>query len=208
MITTKGLSFDYPEGDTFAFSDIALEEKKHLLILGPSGIGKTTLLHLLCGLLPPKSGEIYIGGTDVTALDRKALDLFRGQKIGVIFQHYHYIKSLTVEENLKLRQLFPKGEEDHVRRLALVDRLGLKNVLNHKVGQLSQGQKQRLAIGLGLIHRPKLILADEPTSNLDDENCAAVISLLKEEAELCGSNLIIITHDQRVKELFKNHIVL
>ena len=208
MITTKGLSFDYPEGDSFAFPDIALEEKKHLLILGPSGIGKTSLLHLMCGLLPPKSGEIYIDGTDVTALNRKALDLFRGQNIGVIFQHYHYIKSLTVEENLKLRQLFPKGEEDQVRRLALVDRLGLKNVLNHKVGQLSQGQKQRLAIGLGLIHRPKLILADEPTSNLDDENCAAVISLLKEEAELCGSSLIIITHDQRVKELFKNHIVL
>lgn len=208
MITTKELSFDYPEGDSFAFPDIALEEKKHLLILGPSGIGKTTLLHLLCGLLPPKSGEIYIDGTDVTALNRKALDLFRGQNIGVIFQHYHYIKSLTVEENLKLRQLFPKGEEDQVRRLALVDRLGLKNVLNHKVGQLSQGQKQRLAIGLGLIHRPKLILADEPTSNLDDENCAAVISLLKEEAELCGSSLTIITHDQRVKELFKNHIVL
>ena len=208
MITTKELSFDYPEGDSFAFPDIALEEKKHLLILGPSGIGKTTLLHLLCGLLPPKSGEIYIDGTDVTALNRKALDLFRGQNIGVIFQHYHYIKSLTVEENLKLRQLFPKGEEDQVRRLALVDRLGLKNVLNYKVGQLSQGQKQRLAIGLGLIHRPKLILADEPTSNLDDENCAAVISLLKEEAELCGSSLTIITHDQRVKELFKNHIVL
>ena len=208
MITTKRLSFDYPEGDSFAFPDIALEEKKHLLILGPSGIGKTTLLHLLCGLLPPKSGEIYIDGTDVTALNRKALDLFRGQNIGVIFQHYHYIKSLTVEENLKLRQLFPKGEENQVRRLALVDRLGLKNVLNHKVGQLSQGQKQRLAIGLGLIHRPKLILADEPTSNLDDENCAAVISLLKEEAELCGSSLTIITHDQRVKELFKNHIVL
>ena len=104
--------------------------------------------------------------------------------------------------------MFPKGEEDQVRRLALVDRLGLKNVLNYKVGQLSQGQKQRLAIGLGLIHRPKLILADEPTSNLDDENCAAVISLLKEEAELCGSSLTIITHDQRVKELFKNHIVL
>ena len=208
MITTKRLSFDYPEGDSFAFPDIALEEKKHLLILGPSGIGKTTLLHLLCGLLPPKSGEIYIDGTDVTALNRKALDLFRGQNIGVIFQHYHYIKSLTVEENLKLRQLFPKGEENQVRRLALVDRLGLKNVLNHKVGQLSQGQKQRLAIGLGLIHRPKLILADEPTSNLDDENCAAVISFLKEEAELCGSSLTIITHDQRVKELFKNHIVL
>ena len=208
MITTKRLLFDYPEGDSFAFPDIALEEKKHLLILGPSGIGKTTLLHLLCGLLPPKSGEIYIDGTDVTALNRKALDLFRGQNIGVIFQHYHYIKSLTVEENLKLRQLFPKGEENQVRRLALVDRLGLKNVLNHKVGQLSQGQKQRLAIGLGLIHRPKLILADEPTSNLDDENCAAVISFLKEEAELCGSSLTIITHDQRVKELFKNHIVL
>lgn len=208
MIRTKALRFSYPEGEAFTFPDIALEEKNHLLVLGPSGIGKTTLLHLLSGILPPYSGKISINGTEISGLNRKALDRFRAENIGVVFQHYHYIKSLTVEENLKLRQLFPKGEEDQERRLALVDRLGLKHVLNNKGGQLSQGQKQRLAIGLGLIHRPKLILADEPTSNLDDENCAAVISLLKEEAELCESSLIIITHDQRVKGLFKNHIVL
>ena len=107
MITTKGLSFDYPEGDSFAFPDIALEEKSTLLILGPSGIGKNHLAPSFVAYLPPKSGEIYIDGTDVTALNRKALICLEGKNIGVIFQHYHYIKSLTVEENLKLRQLFP-----------------------------------------------------------------------------------------------------
>lgn len=209
MITTKGLTFNYPEGGgRFSFPDIALGKEKHLLILGPSGIGKTTLLHLLSGILPPLNGKIYINNTDVCSLDRKALDLFRGQNIGIIFQHYHYIKSLTIEENLILRQRLPRRLIDKERRLSMLSRLGLTKALTKKGYQLSQGQKQRLAIALGLIHQPKLVLADEPTSNLDDQNCDAVISLLKEEAKLCGSSLVIITHDQRVKSHFNHQIVL
>lgn len=208
MIHTKDLKFEYANGHSFEFSDIQLKKKDHLLILGPSGSGKTTLLHLLSGILPANSGKIFIGDTEITGLNRKDLDRFRGENIGLVFQQYHYVKSLTVEENLKLRQKFPKNIRDHKRLVTISERLGLESVIQKKVDQLSQGQKQRLAIALGLIHQPKVVLADEPTSNLDDLNCAKVISLLQEEARLCGSSLVIITHDQRVKEHFDNHFSL
>ena len=127
---------------------------------------------------------------------------------GLIFQQYHFIKSLNVEENLRLRQSFPVRNNDKQRRDELIERLGLSDHRQQKVTSLSQGQQQRLSIALGLIHKPKVIFADEPTSNLDDANCDKVISLLKEEAEISKSSLVIITHDQRMKSHFKNQVVL
>ena len=208
MVKTEGLQFTYPGGQAFEFPDIILNSQEHLLVLGPSGVGKTTLLHLLSGILPASSGSIVINETEITALDRKGLDLFRGAYVGLIFQQYHFIKSLNVDENLRLRQNFPKKTMDKERRLAIAERLGLTPYLKKKVMQLSQGQQQRLSIALGLIHRPQVVFADEPTSNLDDFNCDQVIKLLKDEAELCGSSLVIITHDQRVTQHFSNQIVL
>ena len=158
--------------------------------------------------MPPSSGTISIDEVNITALDRKALDEFRGEHIGLIFQQYHFVKSLNVDDNLRLRQYFPRKLEEKERRQAIAERLGLSSHLKKKVTQLSQGQQQRLSIALGLIHRPKVVLADEPTSNLDDHNCNQVLTLLKEEAKLCGSSLVIITHDQRVTQHFSNRIVL
>ncbi len=136
------------------------------------------------------------------------MDRFRGSHIGLIFQQYHFIGSLSVYENLVLRQSFPKKAVDKARIKELASRLGLSEVLHKKVTQLSQGQQQRLSIALGLIHKPDVIFADEPTSNLDDANCNAVIELLKEEAKICQSSLVIITHDHRIKSHFKNQLTL
>lgn len=208
MIKTSNLRYTYQEGPTFDFPDIAVDGKEHLLVLGPSGVGKTTFLHLLAGILPPTQGTISINDVEITALDRKDLDGFRGANIGLIFQQYHYIQSLTVEENLKVRMRSSNKSFDKERLLGIAERLGIADQLHKKVNQLSQGQQQRLSIALGLIHQPKVVFADEPTSNLDDANCDEVLKLLKEEATVSDSILVIITHDQRVKEHFSNQLVL
>ncbi|MEM8764954.1 MAG: ATP-binding cassette domain-containing protein [Bacteroidota bacterium] len=208
MVQTTDLKYAYDGGQTLSFPNLELPAGEHLLIIGPSGVGKTTLLHLLSGLLPPAQGTIRIGETELTALNRKELDQFRGSHMGIVFQQYHFIKSLTVSENMKLRQSYPQNVEDKQRRNLLSERLGLADFSSKKVAELSQGQRQRLSIALGLIHQPKIVFADEPTSNLDDENCDKVVQLLKDEAEICKSSLVIITHDQRVKSHFKNQVVL
>lgn len=208
MVQTQDLEFAYPEGALLQFPDIQLPTNEHLLILGPSGVGKTTLLYLLAGLLLPKSGQLRIGETSLESLNRKQLDQFRGKHIGLVFQKYQFIGALNVEENLRLRQGRKAGKEGKKRRMALVNRLGLQDQLHKKVSALSQGQQQRLAIALGIIHMPDLVLADEPTANLDNDNCEKVINLLKEEANISKSSLIIITHDYRVMKHFDNRIEL
>lgn len=210
MIRTDALQFTYEdeENNIFHFPDINVPVERDLLILGPSGVGKTTLLHLLAGLLPPKKGDIFIANNHLNTFTRRQLDRFRGQHIGLIFQRSYFIKSLTLLENLAFRQRFSKKKNDLYRREELIEELGLSGLEHKKVYQLSEGQQQRLSIALGVIHKPQVLLADEPTSSLDDTNCEKVVSLLKKEAQLCKSNLVIITHDQRVKSHFNNHIIL
>jgi len=208
MVKTSNLTYAYENGQKLTFPDIAISPGEHLLIIGPSGAGKTTLLYLMAGLLPPLGGKVSIAGTALHALNRREINRFRGENIGFIFQQYHFIKSLSVSENLRLRQSFPTRLNDTQRRLELTERLGLTEHLNKKVSALSQGQQQRLSIALGLIHKPKIIFADEPTSNLDDTNCVKVLNLLKEEAKICNSSLFIITHDFRVMSHFQNNITL
>ncbi len=208
MVKTLNLSYAYKQSKTLKFPDIDLAPRDHLLVIGPSGAGKTTLLHLMAGLLPALQGSISIDGTVLDSLIRRQLDRFRAEHMGIIFQEYYFIKSLNVFENLKLRQNYPSRSYDKKRLFELVERLGLSENLYDQVTALSKGQQQRLGIALGLIQKPKVVFADEPTSNLDDLNCTKVVNLLKEEAEICKSSLIIITHDQRVMSHFNNQISL
>jgi len=209
MIKTEKLTFSYgKKGDSFSFPDIVVKEKESILILGKSGVGKTTLLHLLAGLLKPNRGYIEINNTNISSLSSLKLDRFRGQHIGLVFQKNYAIQSLSVIENLKARLFFSKKFINTKVIETLLDDLDLLEYKHRNIKELSVGQLQRLNIALSVIHNPKVILADEPTSSLDEENCKTVVELLKKQANKNNANLIVITHDQRVKSFFQNSITL
>ena len=178
------------------------------LITGASGSGKTTLLYAIAGLLPVMDGEIAIHGTDITALPEAARDHFRGQHIGIIFQTLHLVRSLTVLDNLLLASYAAHLPQKKEHALATLKKLGLHDKQNALPGELSQGQAQRVAIARAILNRPSLILADEPTSSLDDATCHKVITLIRDVAEEVGATLLIATHDSRVKPHFKNIVEL
>lgn len=208
MVSTKKINFSYGKEATFNFPDLSVHSGSALLITGGSGKGKTTLLHLLGGLLKPRSGEVLIGKTDITKLSDKKLDYFRGRNIGLILQQSYFVESLTVEENVVLASWLATGKQATENAKQLLEQLGLGNQLHKLPSQLSIGQQQRATIARALINKPKLLLADEPTSSLDNENAATVASMLTALAEEYNTALIIVTHDQRLKDRFTNQIAL
>ena len=208
MLKTIDVTFSYTKESSFNFPDIKLSSSQSLLIIGKSGIGKTTLLHLLAGILSPDNGDIFISDTNITNIGSKKLDAFRGRHIGIVFQNTIAVSSLTVYENLQARLYFSGISKQKEAIENILEQLDLVSVKKQNPNTLSTGQLQRLGIALGVIHKPDIILADEPTSSLDDENCELVIGLLKSQAKKSNANLIIITHDQRIKNSFTNTIVL
>ncbi len=208
MLKVNNLSYSYNVANNFNFPDLNCEKGSHWLILGQSGCGKTTLLHLIGGLLKPNNGSVSIEETDISALSESALDQFRGKNIGIIFQQSHLIKSLTVFENLMAAQYLAGNNQDRSKIEKILDRLNLSAKLNSKPSKLSQGEQQRVAIARAIVNDPVLILADEPTSSLDDVNCIDVVNLLLEQSKRSGSTLLIVTHDSRLKSLFENKIEL
>ena len=207
MIKTESLKFSYDGKKYFDFPDINLDSGENLLIIGNSGIGKTTLLHLLAGILKPESGSINVSGIDISKFSDTELDKFRGDNIGIVFQKPHFISSLTINENLKLAQyLSPSKTSGDAKKI--LESLNIRDKYQQKPNQLSEGEKQRASIALALINSPSLILADEPTSSLDDFNCDNVIKLLKKQAKDHKAQLIVITHDARLKKHFKNNLNL
>lgn len=208
MIRTSKLSYSYAGQREMIFPDISCHQNEHALILGPSGAGKTTLLHLLGGILVPSSGEILIGQTLMHQLRGKHLDLFRGKHIGLIFQKPHFIRSLTALENLVLTENLAGNKTDKSRALHLMDQLSIAHRAHAKPASLSVGEQQRLAIARALINHPDIILADEPSSALDDTNCFQMIDLLLSVANDNNANLIIVTHDNRIKDLIDKKIYL
>ena len=207
MIKTKGVEFNYDNQVFFKFQDINLKSSENLLIIGSSGIGKTTLLHLLAGLLESSSGSIKLFEKELSELSSHQLDRFRKNNIGIVFQRPHFVNSLTVKENLELAQ-YIANKKDSNRIENILKNLNILNKFDKKTNQLSQGEKQRASIALAIVNSPKLILADEPTSSLDDINCDNVIELLKKQATDFEAQLIVITHDSRLKKHFKNSIEL
>ncbi|MEN7547725.1 ATP-binding cassette domain-containing protein [Rapidithrix thailandica] len=201
MLQIKGLSAAYSEQKAIHFPDWKVAKGEHCLILGSSGCGKTTLLHIIGGLLQPKAGEVLLDNTSLYQLKAHQRDLYRGQNIGLIFQKPHLIDSLTVKENLYTAQYFAGLPQDEKRIQEVLHELNLGDKLNARTFELSQGEAQRASIARALLNRPKVILADEPTASLDDDNCHAVVQLLQREARLYQAALIIATHDQRIKEV-------
>ncbi len=208
MIQTKDLKFSFNEKTTFAFPDIKNGVAQTLLITGNSGKGKTTLLHLLGGLLRPNSGTISIQDTAVSSLSEKDLDQFRGKNIGLVLQQSHFVSSINVLDNVVLASWLATGKKASDKAKLLLAALDLEDQMYKLPNQSSIGQQQRVSIARALINEPKLLLADEPTSSLDDENAAKVADLLSALAKEYKASLIIVTHDQRLKDKFSNHINL
>lgn len=207
-LITKGLTFSYRNGGQFKFPDISCKKGDHLLIMGPSGCGKTTLLHLLAGLLKPESGSITINETDITRLHKSLLDKYRGKEIGFVFQKPHFIQALSVIDNIRIAPYLNHKDIANEDIEHILSRLNLLEKRDSRVNQMSEGELQRLSIARAIINNPTIILADEPTSSLDDRNCEESLSLLKSQAEATGSSLIIVTHDKRLLSHFTNVITL
>ena len=208
MLRTENLGFSYGGQRQFHFPDITCGKGEQWLLLGQSGSGKTTFLNLLGGLARPSKGKVIIGETDITQLSDSALDHFRGQQIGIVFQQSHFARALSVMENLLLAPYLAGVKPETTRAKELLERLNLGHKLHAAPENLSQGEQQRVAIARALMNHPAIILADEPTSALDDHNSAEVIQLLEQQAAEEQATLLIVTHDTRLKSEFERKILL
>ena len=202
ILRIEHLSKIYGKGDTEvrALDDVtfAVPKGQFVAIIGPSGSGKSTLLHILGGVDTPTDGHVYVDGTDITTLDETALAIFRRRQIGLIYQFYNLIPILTVEENMTLPLLLDDKKVDRAHFDSLVQVLGLQHRLGHLPSELSGGQQQRVSIGRALMNNPAILLADEPTGNLDSKNSKEIVELLRQFNKALNQTVIIITHDERI----------
>ena len=202
ILRVEHLSKIYGSGDTavHALDDVSftVEKGEFVAIVGPSGSGKSTLMHILGGVDSPTSGKVFVDGTEIGMLDETKLAIFRRRQIGLIYQFYNLIPVLNVKENITLPLLLDGREVDEQTLSDLVETLGLTDRLGHLPNQLSGGQQRRVSIGRALITHPALILADEPTGNLDRKNSAEIIELLKLFNRQYSQTLLVITHDENI----------
>lgn len=206
MLITQDLRYSYPNGSSFRFPDLNVGKQEVQLILGRSGKGKTTLLHLLAGLMNAESGSIRLKDVDFSTLTGSTRDAFRGKHIGIIFQQPQFIRSISIMQNLQLARTLAGLKTDNSLAQSLLDELDIGEKTNAFPNELSVGERQRASIARALITSPDVVLADEPTSSLDDENCQKVADLLQQTVTKHGAALIIVTHDKRLKDRFQNAV--
>lgn len=202
ILKIEHLSKIYGKGESAvrALDDVSFSVNKgeFVAIIGPSGSGKSTLLHLLGGVDRPTSGKVFVDQTDMYSLNETQLAIFRRRQIGLIYQFYNLIPVLTVEENMTLPLLLDKQKVNKKQFNDLVKTLNLQHRIHHLPNQLSGGQQQRVSIGRALISHPAIMLADEPTGNLDSKNSSEIIDLLRMFNKTFNQTLIVITHDERI----------
>ncbi len=202
ILRVEHLSKVYGKGETavHALNDVSFSVQKgeFVAIIGPSGSGKSTLLHILGGVDKPSSGKVYVEGTDMYSLNNTQLAVFRRRQIGLIYQFYNLIPVLNVEENITLPLLLDGRKVDAAYLRELLNTLGLSQRVGHLPNELSGGQQQRVSIGRALINSPALVLADEPTGNLDSKSSAEIMNLLKLYNKKYSQTLVVITHDENI----------
>ncbi len=202
ILKIENLSKLYGKGDTAvkALDDVSFSVKKgeFLAIMGASGSGKSTLLHLIGGVDTPSAGKVYVGGEDIYSLNESKLAIFRRRRVGLIYQFYNLIPVLNVRENIELPHLLDGRAADEKRLGEILATIGLKERVSHLPNQLSGGQQQRVSIGRALINDPDIMLADEPTGNLDSKTGREIIELLKLSNKKYNQTLIVITHDEHI----------
>jgi putative ABC transport system ATP-binding protein len=208
MIAVRGLAHRYAAAEALYLPEWKVAQGERWLVLGPSGCGKTTLLHVVAGLIHPTEGEVEVAGENLRRLEGARLDRWRATTVGIVLQALHLVKHLSVRDNLRLAQYLAKAPQDDKRIDDTLAALGVGAKGARRPSELSQGEQQRVAIARAVVNRPKLVLADEPTANLDDAAAATVVELLTEQAARQGATLVVATHDARVKGRFRERLEL
>jgi len=208
VITVRGLAHRYGAVQALRLPDWQVVQGERWLVLGRSGCGKSTLLHVLAGLVRPSEGQVSVFDIDLLSLKGNRLDRWRGANVGIVLQALHLVKHLTVAENLRLAQYLARLPQDDARVAETLAALGIADKAARRPAQLSQGEQQRVAIARAVVNRPRLLLADEPTANLDDEAASAAVELLAEQAARYNATLVVATHDARVKKNFEKKLSL
>jgi ABC-type lipoprotein export system ATPase subunit len=208
MLTLESLSLIHPGRAPLHYPDRQLPAGGQAVVLGPSGSGKSSLLHLIGGLQRPTQGRVRVDGQAISEWPEARRDAFRGKRIGIVFQRLHLLGALSLGDNLVLAQRCAGLPVDRARVQSLLTQLGLGDLIHARPHALSGGQQQRAAIARALVNRPALVLADEPTASLDDDNAATVLDLLLGEAAREGAALLVATHDARARARFTEHWAL
>jgi len=208
MIAVRGLAHRYGAVEALRVSDWKVAQGERWLVLGPSGCGKTTLLHVVAGLVRPSEGEVEVSGENLGRLAGARLDRWRATTVGIVLQALHLVRHLSVRDNLRLAQYLAQVPQDDARINDILGALGVGEKAARRPTELSQGEQQRVAIARAVVNRPKLLLADEPTANLDDGAALKVVDLLSEQAARHGATLVLATHDARVKGKFRERLEL